>query len=564
VAILHPVGGASEPDPIFYLEGGPGASTLDLLHDAYDLWYAPVFPAHRDLILFDQRGVGSSQPALDCPEVDEVSLELLDHELDGKLLTDQEMNQLVVESYLSCWQKLSEVADLQAYNTVASAADVNDLRLALGYDQINLWSVSYGTRLALGVMRDYPEGLRSVVLDSTTPPDLDLNIEEPANLERSLELLFEDCAADPACTTDFPNLRQVFFETVDRLNQNPAETILTNSVAGKRYPARLGGNDLMALVYQLLGDTQALPVLPWLIYQASQDRLDTINQIRGAILAQSPVWSMGMNRSVWCNEEVSFSSLEQFQANLASYPELAGLFRSSYDGEIDYQECAIWDSGKAAPAENEPVTSDVPALILSGEYDPYTPPAWGQHAAETLKNSHFYVYPDVGHVPSWEEGCPRDMMIAFILDPASAPDDACIGAGPIEMTLFTDRSLGIRGLAPAGWTRRASGVYDRGSSAADRTALVLGKEPVTAEQLLARLASEMGFDANVDRVAQKETGRFTWDVYELEAQGLPLDLALAEEGGSAYYVLLVSEPKERNWLLDKVFWPAVMALVPID
>ncbi len=165
VAILNHPEGASHDDPIIYLEGGPGGSVLEFLNLIYERRYAPMFEAGRDIIVFDQRGVGLSRPALDCPKQDELFYELLDNEMNGKALSEDEMDQLSLDAMETCAQDLASKADLADFSTDASAADVKDLAQALGYTQINLWGTSYGTRLALEVMRDYPEIVRSATLD---------------------------------------------------------------------------------------------------------------------------------------------------------------------------------------------------------------------------------------------------------------------------------------------------------------------------------------------------------------------------------------------------------------
>ncbi len=577
VASFHPPGGASEADPIVYLVGGPGASLLKLLYLSFDTAFAPVLAANRDFIVFDQRGVGFSEPALDCPETVALGLELLDEELEGKHLTEEEMDKLFGESFVACAQDLSAVANLSAYNTAASAADVNDLRRAMGYDQINLWAGSYGTRLALGVMRDYPEGLRCVVLDSTYPPDADMFLESPANLERSLNLLFSACAADSACDAAFPDLHQVFFDAVRQLDEDPVETEITNPLTKESYAALLDGETLLALVFQLLYETDVLPLLPQLIYEVSAGRLDTANRIRGALLAQSTMSSRGMWFSVQCNEEVSFSSMEQFEAVLLDYPELAEFLRDSIVGEVTYDVCTFWDAGQAAAVENEPVHSDVPTLVMQGEYDPITPPAWGRRAAETLSSGYFFEYPGVGHGASTVEGCPYDMLIAFLDDPAAVPDSSCIArmegiqfvvpTGAVEsvaMEPFASELKGLRGVAPAGWTEVGPGAYARQASALDETALIVDVAPITVDELFAVLSRQLGFDPGLERLAREEVGQFTWDLYRFEVQGLVGDLALAEDGGSAYMVLLISEPDERDVLYEQVFRPALEALAPLE
>jgi pimeloyl-ACP methyl ester carboxylesterase len=432
VGIFHPEGGAANPDPIIYLSGGPGASALETIRYQFEDFFAPVLEtAQRDLIVFDQRGVGRSEPALDCPNLGELSLELLDGEMDGRQVSDEEAVALTIDALQACAANLSQIADLAAYNSAFNAADVQDLRLALGYDvdstspSVNLWGVSYGTRLALTVMRDHPDGVRGVVLDSVYPPDVDLYLEGPANFDRSLDLLLDNCAANPVCEENFPNLRAVFFDTVERLNVRPASSTITNTLTGEGYAAVMSGDGLMGFVFQVLYETEFKYMLPQLIYDASQDNFVAIDRIRGAMLFQRTMLSRGMMFSVQCNEEVSFSSLVEYERTLARYPELAGLYEHSITGKLAYRACEVWGSGQAAAIENQPITSDIPTLVLAGEFDPVTPPAWGERAAETLTNGYFFEYPGVGHGASAED-CGREMLLAFLNDPDDTPDDNCV------------------------------------------------------------------------------------------------------------------------------------------
>jgi len=425
VAIFHPQGGTSEPDPVIYLSGGPGASALELIYLTFERGYAPMLASNRDIIIFDQRGVGFSDPVLDCTNAQDLGLELLDNELDERQLTDEEIGVLFDDAYRTCARDLAEIADLSMYNSLASAADVNDLRIALGYEKINLWGASYGTRLALSVMRDYPESIRSAVLDSVYPPDVDMYLETPANLERSMTLLFDTCAADLACNAAYPDLRQVFFDMIGVLNEMPASLVVVNSLNGKSYKMLFTGDALFGLVFQLLYQTDILPYLPGLIYDASHGEFDVIGRIYGSLLGLGSISSQGMTFSVQCNEEIPFSSLDQFEDMLISYPDFAPYLRKSIVGEIGYHICTFWDSGQADDRENEPVISEIPSLVLHGEFDPITPPAWGKHAAETLSHSYYYLFPAVGHGAGVTE-CGWSMMINFILNPSQPPDDVCL------------------------------------------------------------------------------------------------------------------------------------------
>ena len=185
------------------------------------------------------------------------------------------------------------------------------------------------------------------------------------------------------------------------------------------------GNALLGFVFQILYETELKYMLPELITDASQGDFDALDRIRGALLAQRAATSPGLMFSVQCHEEVPFSSPEAFAAALAQHPELAGLFERAAAGGLVYRVCAGWGAGQAGAVENRPVASDVPALVLAGEFDPVTPPAWSRRAAETLSRGYFFEYPGVGHGASAQD-CGREMLLAFLDDPAVAPDDGCI------------------------------------------------------------------------------------------------------------------------------------------
>ncbi len=426
VAIFRHPDGDPEPDPVIYLQGGPGGSALEFASLSFTGLSAPVFAANRDLILFDQRGAGLSEPALDCPALTELAIELLDNEIAGRQLSYQEMDDLYLETALACGKDLQTIADLSDYNSDASAADVDDLRRALGYDQVSLWGISYGTRLALEVMRDYPGGVRSVVLDSVVPPDVDPKVEGPANVARALDLLFESCVADEGCTAAYPELRTVLFNTVNRLNESPAAFPVTDALTGEVYDAVMNGDDMLGLLAQSLYQTDVIPLLPMIIYDASEGSYGLLARIVGSLLAVRTGMSDGMQYSVQCNEEISFSSASAFEAALAEHPELEGLYPSIEGEPVTFALCAGWGAGQAAASANEPVTSAIPALVMSGEFDPVTPPDWGRRAAETLQNAFLFEYPGEGHGVSSGEACAAGMMTAFLGDPDAAPDDACI------------------------------------------------------------------------------------------------------------------------------------------
>ncbi len=336
VAIFHP-GGEPEPDPIIYLEGGPGGSGLEMIQYTFGTLFEPVLAAGRDLIVFDQRGVGFSEPALECPGMRELNLELLDEEIDGERVSDEDALAMIMDEALACREDLGEEAELEDYHTAASAADVEDLRLALGFDEVNLWGTSYGTWLALEVMRRYPEGIRSVVLDSVYPPDVDLLAETPTNAARSIDLLFEACEADEGCNSAYPDLQDVYAGTVERLNAEPASFEITNPLTGDSYDLLMTGDNLAALLFQFLYGTEIIPALPRILVDASQGTYTDIARLMGPLLATGQAVSSGQQITVLCHDEIAFGSEERFEQAIAEHPELERAFQDSILGEVGVQ-----------------------------------------------------------------------------------------------------------------------------------------------------------------------------------------------------------------------------------
>ncbi len=201
VAVFHSWANLPARDPVIHLAGGPGSSSLELAGYMFGQGLDQVL-AYRDLILFDQRGTGYSLPRLDCPERDSLTPSLLD----GSRAPDSR-DTAIVDAFKRCRLRLiQEGIDPSAYSSSASAADVNDIRRALGYQQVNLYGDSYGTRLALTIMRDFPEIVRSAVLDSTYPLQVNLYTTLAPNAERAFKVLFDRCAANQSCNQRYPSL----------------------------------------------------------------------------------------------------------------------------------------------------------------------------------------------------------------------------------------------------------------------------------------------------------------------------------------------------------------------
>lgn len=410
------------PDPVIYLDGGPGGNTLETISLSFDALVDP-FLDERDFIVFDQRGVGYSEPELSCRFLDRLYA-IVDQEIDP-----EEYKQDVIDRTRDCSEdKREDGIDPGLANSAESAADLEDLRLALGYDEWNLYGISYGTRLALTTMRDYPDGLRSVILDSTYPPEVDLDAEIVADFDRALRVLFDDCAADDNCSDKYPDLEDVFYETVDDLNDDPEQ--IGGGFFGEE-DILLTGDTFLSTVFQTLYITEILPQLPEFIYQTNDGDYELAGLLISSFQQQAQYFTTGMYLSVQCTEEVPFTSQEKIEATLDEYPKLAGAFAPDLDAEIE--QCEAWGAAPADPLENEPVESDVPTLVMSGSYDPITPPRWGQAVADRLQTAYFFEFPDAGHGVIPSSACAERLAEQFLDDPEEQPDAACLDRlGPPE------------------------------------------------------------------------------------------------------------------------------------
>jgi pimeloyl-ACP methyl ester carboxylesterase len=211
-------------DPILYTGGGPGSSSIGMVNNR---GYIPYLK-NRDFIVFEQRGTRYAQPNLECPEVNEARLETAKANL-----TRPEAERLLLKAVGSCRERLvRDGVNLSAYNSAASATDIETLRRLLGYVKWNLYGQSYSTRLMLTVMRDYPEGIRSVLLDSVLPPSVNYDETSVDNVMRSLNLMFSACKADAACSTEYSNLEEQFYSLVQRLDEKPVAVAVKETGSG--------------------------------------------------------------------------------------------------------------------------------------------------------------------------------------------------------------------------------------------------------------------------------------------------------------------------------------------
>ena len=202
---------------------------------------------------------------------------------------------------------------------------------------------------------------------------------------------------------------------------------------GDQYETPIDGTSLISILFQSLYSAEIIPILPQLIYEVDAGETGTLGLVFSNFLASATFSSIGMQYSVQCHEELSFTSAAEAEAAAAAYPELASYFDASINlGKTAFTVCDSWDSGTASALENEPVRSNIPTLILAGEYDPITPPSWGEQLTQNFSNSYFFSYTGLGHGASISSSCSTGMVLAFLADPSTRPDDSCMVemAGP--------------------------------------------------------------------------------------------------------------------------------------
>jgi pimeloyl-ACP methyl ester carboxylesterase len=413
VAVLHSSAATPLPDPVIFINGGPGAATF--AEGSVDLWWADsrLLRADRDFILFDQRGVGLSEPSLDCPEMDGVADAAWRRDLGPA-----EAIALEWPAAMACRTRLGqEGIDLAAYGTSEGAADVDDVALALGYPRYNIVAVSYGTRVALGVMRRFEEGVRSAVLDSVYPPGISDLESRPALTARLFRQIFDDCAAQARCLGSFPGMEQRVKAMMDRLQAMPERAMLDDNAV----PLTVDSMAVGEAVRLAATDPATIPRLPAMLWAATRGDFAPIAPWIGPGFFAGPELAEGMALSVECSENFPFADRGRLaQSLLRSAPYgLAGAYA------LEWTICEGWDVPPVAPLDVIPVSSEIPTLLLSGSYDPITPPEYAFIAAATLGNARVVAFRAGTHSLFATDACARLIAARFIADPGARPADLC-------------------------------------------------------------------------------------------------------------------------------------------
>ena len=391
-----------EPDPLFFLAGGPGQAAAQMAPQIREI-FRPVL-RQRDIILVDQRGTGKSNP----------------------LACRSESNSLqeLVENDSSALDRLKKClagydADVRFYTTPIAMDDLDDVRAHLGYGRINLYGGSYGTRAALVYVRQHGVHVRSMVLDGVAPTDMRIPLFAARDAQRALDKLLTDCEADEACRKAQPGLGARVRALLLRLTDNPARVDVMHPRTGLKESVVIDARIVAGVLFGALYSPLTTSLVPALIARAEQNDFQNLLALAYAS-EDSDNMSIGMQLSVLCSEDAPRVTVDDVRSQSEGTVFSLHLLRSQM------KACEMWPRGTLDDSYFVPVTSQVPALVLSGDLDPVTPPGWGDAVTTHLRNARHITVPATGHGVIGTP-CGQELIRRFIEDgSAEELDVSCV------------------------------------------------------------------------------------------------------------------------------------------
>jgi pimeloyl-ACP methyl ester carboxylesterase len=413
-AVLEPLRRAKDPDPLFILSGGPGQGARDF--GAVAARFFKKVRRTREIVLVDLRGTGASNP-LRC-HGDEDALAALTSLLG------------TAASAGDCLKTLD--ADPRLYTHREALADLDDIRRMLGYDKINLWGGSWGTRASLLYAARFPTSVRTVVLDGAVPLDMGFPISVASDSEHALDLLIESCRGDSECAAAFPAAKEELQALLDRLAARPEVRTIRHPRTGRPVDIRVTREALAEISrVALYTPTEAARLLRILQRAGRGDFEPLAAQLLRSASMSTDEMSLGATLSILCSEDVPRFDRERMRK------ESAGTFVSTSYADAFVERCGTWPAGAGidVPAN---VRLDTPALILSGEHDPVTPPRWGVAMGRHFPNHRHVVVPGAAHNTSFT-GCVPDLIARFIeRGEAAALDVSCAAKATWPLIAVSD------------------------------------------------------------------------------------------------------------------------------
>jgi len=375
IVVLPALDKKHKAEPLFDLAGGPGAASTD----AADFWAGPGKEDRRrhDVVLVDQRGTGQSN-RLSIPQ---------------EKTTQHYLSEMYPVEYVrEMRHALEQHADLTKYTTSIAMDDLDDVRAWLGYDRINLFGLSYGTRAALVYMRQHPEHVRSAILMGVAPTDLKMPLHHSESAARAMDLLLGECEQDADCHTAFPQIRDDWKNVLAQLEKQPARVEYSPPKSAAPLTVEIQRDVFAEKIRTWMYDRDQAARIPLIIHHAAAG--DFAPFLKQAIAPSIPDFvADGMYLSVTCAEDVPFIDQEEAARLNADNP------FGNYRVFQQTRACGMWPRAEIPPDFLEPVRSNAPVLIFSGNMDPVTPPKYAEEVAAFLPNSRHVIIPEGGHGP---------------------------------------------------------------------------------------------------------------------------------------------------------------------
>lgn len=399
-------------DPLFFLAGGPGQAASEIW-GVLGLTLSSV-NKQRDIVLVDQRGTGDSHP-LRCEPADELQVDSLEETLE------------LVRTCQAQWN-----LDLSFFLTEQAVSDLERVRTHLGYERVNVLGVSYGTRVAQRWAAAHPSSIRTMILDGVVPLDFSVGEAISLDAERALDGLIERCESDKRCAEAFPDLKARYLAFLGDLKANPRSVTVEDPSTGEPSEILVDHTDFAQVVRLLTYSPETSSLLPLLIEDAIGGRPEKL-MVQGAMGGALDSIYDGMFYSVLCAEDAPFIDLDQV------LEEAKDTYLEGEAAKLFSAICQVWSSGRMDSKYREPLVSDIPTLLFSGEHDPVTPPAYGERVSSGLSSSLHLVAPTMGHNVVIR-GCAPQLVQQFLDDGSPTRLDGSCMDNILAMPFFINRS----------------------------------------------------------------------------------------------------------------------------
>jgi len=376
VLVLPALGAKREPDPIVSFAGGPGDSAVDEA-----VGFATMYPKlreRRDAVFIDLRGTGGSAP-LHCSGMRGTAgvQGFLDDFLPAQAVRD-------------CRTEHAG-RDLAQYRTTVAVDDVAEVLTALGYDKVNAWGGSYGTRSATELARRHPARVRTLALIGLVPPDARSPVTFARDAQDALDATLRKCAADKECAAAFPRVREELAAVLARTEKEPAIVKLHDPDTGAPHELRLTRHGVAQTIRYMLYVPGTAVLVPLYVHAAAEGDFTPLGKTAAMFARFAGGMSDGFFLSVTCSEDVPF-----IRAGEAA-DAVRGTFLDDFRIRAQQEACRQWTVPPIPTSEMEPVRTRVPALLISGERDPVTPARWAEQMLRTMPNGVRVVVPDGAH-----------------------------------------------------------------------------------------------------------------------------------------------------------------------